>query len=92
MDFREESEAAFAEVLATGQAETGAMKRHFGLPLGDQRDCMVALPGQFFYSTQIPVCLWFLAKNKNADAKRGFRQLRQAPEVMFDNATIQFAA
>ena len=26
------------------------------------------LPGQLFYSTQIPVCLWFLAKNKNADA------------------------
>lgn len=36
-------------------------------------DCMVALPGQLFYSTQIPVCLWFLAKNKNAGAKRGFR-------------------
>ena len=29
-----------------------------------------ALPGQLFYSTQIPVCLWFLAKCKNADAKR----------------------
>ncbi|MHB8921425.1 MAG: type I restriction-modification system subunit M [Halothiobacillus sp.] len=27
-------------------------------------DCMVALPGQLFYSTQIPVCLWFLTKNK----------------------------
>lgn len=26
---------------------------------------MVALPGQLFYSTQIPVCLWFLARNKN---------------------------
>ncbi len=26
--------------------------------------CMVALPGQLFYSTQIPVCLWFLARNK----------------------------
>ena len=32
VDFREESEAAFAEVVATGQAETGAMKRRFGLP------------------------------------------------------------
>jgi type I restriction enzyme M protein len=30
----------------------------------DLVDCMVALPGQLFYSTQIPVCLWFLAKNK----------------------------
>jgi type I restriction enzyme M protein len=39
--------------------------------------CMVALPGQLFPSTQIPVCLWFLAKNKAADAKRGFRDRRQ---------------
>jgi type I restriction enzyme M protein len=31
----------------------------------DLVDCMVALPGQLFYSTQIPVCLWFLARTKN---------------------------
>ena len=31
-------------------------------------DCMVALPGQLFYSTQIPVCLWFIAKNKKTFA------------------------
>lgn len=36
-----------------------------------------ALPGQLFYSTQIPVCPWFLAKNKAADAKRGFRDRRK---------------
>jgi type I restriction enzyme M protein len=30
----------------------------------DLVDCMVALPGQLFYSTQIPVCLWLLARNK----------------------------
>ncbi len=30
----------------------------------DLVDCMVALPGQLFYSTQIPVCLWFLSRNK----------------------------
>jgi type I restriction enzyme M protein len=35
------------------------------------------LPGQLFYSTQIPVCLWFLAKHKAADAKRGFRDRRR---------------
>ncbi len=35
----------------------------------DLVDCMVALPGQLFYSTQIPVCLWLLAKKKN-DGKR----------------------
>lgn len=30
----------------------------------DLLDCMVALPGQLFYSTQIPVCLWFITRNK----------------------------
>ncbi len=30
----------------------------------DLVDCMVALPGQLFYSTQIAVCLWFLARDK----------------------------
>jgi len=39
----------------------------------DLVDCMVALPGQLFYSTQIPVCLWFLTRNKN-DGKRRDRR------------------
>ncbi len=30
----------------------------------DLVDCMIALPGQLFYTTQIPVCLWFIARNK----------------------------
>ncbi|MBI5115867.1 N-6 DNA methylase [Candidatus Poribacteria bacterium] len=30
----------------------------------DLVDCMIALPGQLFYTTQIPVCLWFLTRNK----------------------------
>lgn len=39
----------------------------------DLVDCMIALPGQLFYTTQIPVCLWFISKNKQADKSRGFR-------------------
>ena len=31
----------------------------------DLVDCMVALPGQLFYATQIPVCLWFLTRSKS---------------------------
>ncbi len=27
-------------------------------------DCMVALPAQLFYSAQIPVCLWFLSRDR----------------------------
>jgi type I restriction enzyme M protein len=40
----------------------------------DLVDCMVALPGQLFYSTQIPVCLWFLTKNKNDGKRRDHRK------------------
>jgi type I restriction enzyme M protein len=48
---------------------------------GDVVDCMIALPGQLFYSTQIPACLWFLARNK---ANHGFRDRRG--EVLFIDA------
>lgn len=47
----------------------------------DVVDCMVALPGQLFYSTQIPVCLWFLARNKG---KNGFRERKG--EILFIDA------
>jgi len=34
----------------------------------DLVDCMVALPGQLFFSTAIPACLWFLAKDRSGDS------------------------
>ncbi len=49
----------------------------------DLVDCMIALPGQLFYTTQIPVCLWFLSKNKKEDPKRGFRN-RQGETLFID--------
>jgi type I restriction enzyme M protein len=49
---------------------------------GDVVDCMIALPGQLFYSTQIPACLWFLARNKNPG--NGWRDRRG--EVLFIDA------
>jgi type I restriction enzyme M protein len=55
--------------MSSNQSGEGDIRR--ALIEADLVDCMVALPGQLFYSTQIPVCLWFLAKNKAADAKRG---------------------
>ncbi|MCA9233247.1 MAG: SAM-dependent DNA methyltransferase [Planctomycetales bacterium] len=39
----------------------------------DLVDCMVAMPGQLFYSTQIPVCLWFIARNKKESKRRNRR-------------------
>ena len=50
----------------------------------DLVDCMIALPGQLFYTTQIPVCLWFLSKNKEADASRGYR--KRVNETLFIDA------
>ena len=50
----------------------------------DLVDCMIALPGQLFYTTQIPVCLWFLSKNKEADSVRGYR--KRKGETLFIDA------
>lgn len=55
-------------VLANGsmsstQSGEGEMRR--AMIEGEVVDCMIALPGQLFYSTQIPACLWFLAKDKS---------------------------
>ena len=57
--------------MSSNRSGEGDIRR--ALIEADLVDCMVALPGQLFYSRQIPVCLWFFAKNKNTDAKRGFR-------------------
>ncbi len=48
----------------------------------DAVDCMVALPGQLFYSTQIPACLWFLARDK----KGGKKQRDRRGQVLFIDA------
>jgi type I restriction enzyme M protein len=61
--------------MSSNQSGEGEIRR--AIIEADLVDCMVALPGQLFYSTQIPVCLWFVAKNKTADSKRGFRNRRQ---------------
>jgi type I restriction enzyme M protein len=61
--------------MSSNQSGEGEIRK--ALIEADLVDCMVALPGQLFYSTQIPVCLWFIAKNKNADTKRSFRDRRK---------------
>jgi len=54
-------------VLANGSMssnQSGEGKIRMNILEADLVDCMVALPGQLFYSTQIPACLWFLARDK----------------------------
>jgi len=48
--------------MSTQQSGEGEIRRR--MVEADLVDCMVALPGQLFYSTQIPVCLWFVTRNK----------------------------
>ncbi len=72
-------------VLANGSMSTatsgeGDIRR--ALVEADAVDCMIALPGQLFYSTQIPVCLWFLARNKNS----GGSCRNRGGEVLFIDA------
>lgn len=71
-------------VLANGSMSTNTTSEgeiRKSLILRDRVDCIVTLPGQLFYSTQIPVCLWFITKNK---AAKGMRDRRG--EILFIDA------
>ncbi len=71
-------------VLANGSmsaSQSGEGEIRKTLVEGDVVDCMISLPGQLFYSTQIPVCLWFLARDKK---NHKFRDRRN--EVLFIDA------
>lgn len=50
----------------------------------DRIECMIALPGQLFYTTQIPVCLWIISKDKTANSDKGFRN--RETETLFIDA------
>lgn len=48
--------------MSSSQKSEGDIRRK--MVEADVIECMVALPGQLFFNTQIPACLWFLAKQK----------------------------
>lgn len=66
--------------MSSAQSGEGEMRR--AMVEADVVDCMIALPGQLFYSTQIPACLWFLTRSKNPG--KGWRDRRG--EVLFIDA------
>lgn len=49
-------------------------------------DCMVALPGQLFYSTQIPACLWFLARDRSNGVARNAKLRDRRGDILFIDA------
>lgn len=65
--------------MSSNQSGEGDIRK--ALVEADLVDCMIALPGQLFYSTQIPACLWFLARDRK---NKRFRDRRG--EVLFIDA------
>lgn len=57
--------------MSSNQSGEGEIRKN--IIESDLVDCMVALPGQLFYSTQIPVCLWFIARDKKNGRFRDWR-------------------
>jgi len=48
--------------MSSNQSSEGEIRK--AIVEADLVDCMIALPGQLFYTTQIPACLWFLSRSK----------------------------
>lgn len=77
-------------VLANGSMSSntsGEGEIRKSLVEADLVDCMVALPGQLFYGTQIPACLWFIARDKSGRPTKGGPPMRdRRGEVLFIDA------
>ena len=76
-------------VLANGSmssTQSGEGELRKAMIEGEVIDCMIALPGQLFYSTQIPACLWFLAKDKSNGIARDKKLRDRRGEILFIDA------
>jgi type I restriction-modification system DNA methylase subunit len=68
MIFHLSAKGRIGMVLANGSLSSrsggeGAIRR--AIIEDDLVECIIAMPGQLFYTTQIPVSLWFLNKKKD---------------------------
>ena len=68
--------------MSSNQSNEGEIRKN--LIEEDVVDCMIALPGQLFTSTQIPACLWFLARDKR---NHKFRDRRG--QILFIDARVR---
>ena len=64
--------------MSSNQSGEGEIRRN--LIEADLVDCIVALPGQLFRSTQIPACLWFLSRGR----QNGEQRARRAETLFID--------
>lgn len=60
--------------MSSNQSGEGEIRK--ALIASDLVDCMIALPGQLFYNTQIPACLWFVARDKSGKPTAGHKPCR----------------
>ncbi|MBC7337709.1 MAG: N-6 DNA methylase, partial [Clostridia bacterium] len=70
--------------MSSNQSGEGEIRKN--IVEADLVDCMVALPGQLFYSTQIPACLWFLARDRGGAATGGRPYRDRRGRVLFIDA------
>nr|EES51722.1 MAG: N-6 DNA methylase [Leptospirillum ferrodiazotrophum] len=71
--------------LSSNQSNEGEIRK--SMVEADIVDCIVAMPGQLFYSTQIPVSLWFVSRNKKNGKGVEGRPLRdRSGEILFIDA------
>jgi len=70
--------------MSASQSGEGEIRR--ALIEADLIDCMVALPNQLFYTTQIPVCLWFLARDKSNGILKDLKLRDRRGETLFIDA------
>jgi type I restriction enzyme M protein len=70
--------------LSSQQSGEGEIRQK--LIEADQIDCIVALPGQLFATTQIPVCLWFVARDKSNGLLKERKLRDRRGEVLFIDA------
>ena len=66
--------------MSSNQSGEGEIRRN--LIEAGLVDCMVALPGQLFYSTQIPACLWFLASERRRNGQILFIDARKLGQMV----------
>ena len=75
----------FVGSLSSKSSGEGDIRKN--LVEADLVECIVAMPTQLFYTTGIPVCIWFLTKDKSARAVKSERTQRDRQgEVLFIDA------
>lgn len=70
--------------MSSNQSGEGEIRK--ALVEADLVDCLVAMPGQLFYTTQIPVCLWFLARDRSNGLLKDVRLRDRRGETLFIDA------